>query len=442
MAENKLADLSMDFPTILLGILLTAIAYMAFPLVRLIVNKGKFSKKSANKIALWNSIIIGLVFCVATIMLYEGNISWNAAPAVLYYWINVTLLTDKNANDKTCPLSRNEPSIPFQTTKQSESHVSTSNNLSFGDYSSASSDATINREKSEQHENKSLNKKTYTKKQKIAFACICTILGVVTVVVLLSFYLIIPNSKYKHAQSLLEAGQYDLAYLAFEDLENFSNSKEKLLETRYLQAVSYRDKGDYEIANKIFKELGYYRDSIALIHIHDYKRTKEMQKTCTTNGSESFECTSCNKSYTIITDASHNYKPATCTTPRTCLDCGKTDGIALGHSHSTICSRCGKNTFDTLYYSGTGSDVINLTLPKGKFRATVKMTSGKSSVDVNFHYIHELYEETYEWFNVSHAGNSEVEIIDTVGGTCSIVVNANTSYNGQSSWKITIEALG
>ena len=90
----------MDFSSIFLSILLTAVAYMAFPLIRLLINGGKFPKKKAHTIALWNSIVLGLIFCIVTIELSEGNTTWNAAPAVLYYWINRAILMNKNIDDE------------------------------------------------------------------------------------------------------------------------------------------------------------------------------------------------------------------------------------------------------------------------------------------------------------------------------------------------------
>ena len=87
----------MDF---VLSVLLTAIAYMAFPLIRLIVNGGRFPKNRAHKIALWNSIILGAGFCIATSAVSESGTVWNCAPAVLYYWINRSILADKDAQDE------------------------------------------------------------------------------------------------------------------------------------------------------------------------------------------------------------------------------------------------------------------------------------------------------------------------------------------------------
>ena len=81
----------MDWGAFFLGLLITAIAYMAFPLIRLSMNGGKFEQKQARKIALWNSIVVGAVFLVLTAAGDSGT-AWNAAPAFLYYWIRVAIL--------------------------------------------------------------------------------------------------------------------------------------------------------------------------------------------------------------------------------------------------------------------------------------------------------------------------------------------------------------
>lgn len=91
----------MDIPSIMLSLILTVIAYMAFPLIRLLINGGRFPKNRAHKIALWNSIVLGSLFCITTIAVSEDGTLWNAAPAVLYYWINRSILTDKDAEEYT-----------------------------------------------------------------------------------------------------------------------------------------------------------------------------------------------------------------------------------------------------------------------------------------------------------------------------------------------------
>ena len=95
-----------------ISLILTVISYMAFPLIRLWMNHGKFEKKRAKKIALWNSIVVGAFFCILTVSGDSGS-TWNAAPAFLYYWINCAILTDKNASteNKSVTSKENNPVV-------------------------------------------------------------------------------------------------------------------------------------------------------------------------------------------------------------------------------------------------------------------------------------------------------------------------------------------
>ena len=360
-------------------------------------------------------------------------------------------------------------------------------------------------------------KKPTSKKTKKAI--ILTLVSVLSlaIIAMLIFCVVVPLVKYNHAQELLENGKYDLAYTAFADLGDYSDSQDKLIETRYLQAVDYRKAGEYDVANSIFESLGDYRDSKALIHIHDYTVTDSVAPTCTSKGSETIVCSACGESKVKVIDAkahnyvlskqikptciatgedtyacsecgasykntvavvshnyvlakqtnatclsagekryscsmcgdsytekiaqtSHNWTNATCTAPKTCTSCGKTEGNALGHSGGAVCTRCGTKTFTTLTYSGVGSKVIDYSIPKGKFRITATKSSGQGSVDVKVHYTGS-YGDTYEWFYITNAGESEVENINgPTSGT--IVVNASSDYFGNSSWIVTIEAVG
>jgi hypothetical protein len=83
---------------LLLGLFLTALTYMAFPFIYMMINigknEGRFEKKRAKKIALWNSIIVGAIFFVLNVI-SENNSTWSPLPAMLYYWINCAILTDK-----------------------------------------------------------------------------------------------------------------------------------------------------------------------------------------------------------------------------------------------------------------------------------------------------------------------------------------------------------
>ena len=83
------------FAYMLLGLLLTAVFYMGFPLIRLYCNHGKFEKKKARSIALWNSVVVGAVFLLLTYL--GGSSSWSYGPAFLYYLINRAILTKKES---------------------------------------------------------------------------------------------------------------------------------------------------------------------------------------------------------------------------------------------------------------------------------------------------------------------------------------------------------
>ena len=70
--------------------------------------------------------------------------------------------------------------------------------------------------------------------------------------------------------------------------------------------------------------------------------------TCTEDGTVTAKCDNCDSVTTVTKKGSatgHNWKEATCTTPKTCLNCGEVSGKAAGHlyDHScdTDCNRCG-----------------------------------------------------------------------------------------------------
>lgn len=62
-------------------------------------NSRKLTKKEAKKTALWNYIILVTGFCIITIATLNPGTTWNAAPAVLYYFINCAILTDKKSEN-------------------------------------------------------------------------------------------------------------------------------------------------------------------------------------------------------------------------------------------------------------------------------------------------------------------------------------------------------
>ena len=85
--------------TLLVGLLLTAICYMIYPFIRVCIMKKQYDKKQAKKMALWNSIIVGMIFCIA-LAITNYNATWNAGPAVLYYLINQSIWVSKKKKNE------------------------------------------------------------------------------------------------------------------------------------------------------------------------------------------------------------------------------------------------------------------------------------------------------------------------------------------------------
>ena len=67
----------------------------------------------------------------------------------------------------------------------------------------------------------------------------------------------------------------------------------------------------------------------------------ETAATCEKDGKKEYVC-ECGDSYSEAAKATgHSYSAATCTKPKSCSICNKTDGSALGHSLvNCVCSRC------------------------------------------------------------------------------------------------------
>ena len=94
---------------------------------------------------------------------------------------------------------------------------------------------------------------------------------------------------------------------------------------------------------------------------HDYGQYKIDEATCTTNGTRYMKCTNCGDEYTDVIEAfGHNWKDATCTKAKHCINCGLTDGNPLGHEWddffgSVYCTIC-----DADYYPQTRFVIRNL----------------------------------------------------------------------------------
>lgn len=101
-------------------------------------------------------------------------------------------------------------------------------------------------------------KKKTAKILKIAIPVVCT---VIALVVLLNA-VIIPNSKYNKAVSLMDAGQYEEAIAAFEALDGYKDSAEQIahcenaiVDAEFSKAEELLAAGDYDSAMAIYESL-------------------------------------------------------------------------------------------------------------------------------------------------------------------------------------------
>jgi|GEM_PF-1987630 len=88
---------------------------------------------------------------------------------------------------------------------------------------------------------------------------------------------------------------------------------------------------------------------------HDYY-SSVTNATCTSDGARVFTCSRCGDTYSeVIPATGHSWGEATCLDPKTCMNCGLTEGTMLGHTvYGGVCGRCGKTTDTTEVITLTG----------------------------------------------------------------------------------------
>ncbi len=95
------------FDVIMVGLIITGCAYLIFPICYRCAN-GKVNSKLANKIAIWNSVVVILIFCIlrSAITLFQTFFG-SFGPAILYYFINKAILSEKAKNDNIADQTNN-----------------------------------------------------------------------------------------------------------------------------------------------------------------------------------------------------------------------------------------------------------------------------------------------------------------------------------------------
>ena len=106
---------------------------------------------------------------------------------------------------------------------------------------------------------KKIELKTKQRKKLTAIAIAAAIACLAFVILLTQ--VIIPNNKYNAAVELMESGEYEQAITAFEALNGYKDSTDKITECSYGIAVDLKNAEKYEEAISAFKALGDYKDN-------------------------------------------------------------------------------------------------------------------------------------------------------------------------------------
>ena len=85
-----------------------------------------------------------------------------------------------------------------------------------------------------------------------------------------------PNFKYRKAVGYLNSGDYDIAFVSFEELNGYKDSHEQALESKYLKALKYMEGSSYDTAISIFNEIGSYKNSEDLIKECNYRMAMDL----------------------------------------------------------------------------------------------------------------------------------------------------------------------
>lgn len=91
-------------------------------------------------------------------------------------------------------------------------------------------------------------KEDAVKKRKKIVAIVLSAAAAVLTFAIVLFTVIIPNNKYNAAVALLDAGKYEEAIAAFEMMNGYGDSEEKIKESRYEWAVKLCSNGDFSTA--------------------------------------------------------------------------------------------------------------------------------------------------------------------------------------------------
>ena len=148
---------------LIVSLLLTIIGYLIFPVIYFF-SLGKVEKQKANKLALYNSIVVACCFALVRGIIGGADTIFSSfAPAVLYYYIVRRILWDKSLD--TVPLDENVATQEnnnnvLETQSDEEIEISNYNQI----FEIEDQDVKIEQEENDSQKTKIINK-TKTSKQ-------------------------------------------------------------------------------------------------------------------------------------------------------------------------------------------------------------------------------------------------------------------------------------
>lgn len=130
----------------------------------------------------------------------------------------------------------------------------------------------------------------HKKRRRKTAAIISAGVALIAVIAFIVFCKIIPAGKYKEAEALLNSGDTDAAFSAFDALGSYKDSQERAAELAYETAKKALDAGDYSAAAELFSEISSYKDSEALAAEANYqKAVSVMEQGSYTEAAEMFK---------------------------------------------------------------------------------------------------------------------------------------------------------
>lgn len=145
-----------------------------------------------------------------------------------------------------------------------------------------------------------LEKKSLSKAKKVIIISV-VVISIAIASIIIGFYVAKPYINYNNAVKYLELGKYDDAIELFQTLNDYKDSKEKVIEAKYLKAKSLMDNGDYKTSYDLFNELAGYKDcedlkieciyqqAVASVNDEDFRNARSLLDSITNNNKNDYK---------------------------------------------------------------------------------------------------------------------------------------------------------